>query len=80
MDLILTLAVATFVLVVGFLLWNRASTKKLQQTGGNTSGIGGPNDPLAGATEGIRDPDVIRADLDAASSSSLHGEPRLRKG
>jgi hypothetical protein len=41
------LALATFALVMGLLFWNIASTKRNQKTGGNTSGIGGPNDPMA---------------------------------
>jgi hypothetical protein len=41
------LAFATFALIIGVLIWNIASTKKQQKTGGNTSGIGGPNDPMA---------------------------------
>ena len=41
------LALVTFVLILGFLFWNKASVKRNQQTGGNTSGIGGPNDPMA---------------------------------
>lgn len=78
MDWILALALATFVLVLGFLLWNRASTKRRQATGGKTDGLGGPNDPLAGATEGIRDADSLRASLDSAPSADakpvLHGK------
>jgi hypothetical protein len=79
MDLILTLAIATFVLVIGFLLWSRASTKKQQETGGHTSGVGGPNDPLAGANDSVRDPDVMRADLDAVAATPLN-ERRIRQG
>ena len=41
------LAFATFILVIGFLVWNLLSVRRNQKTGGNTSGIGGPNDPLA---------------------------------
>ena len=67
MDNILALALVTFVLLVGFLLWNRMSVKKNQETGGNTAGIGGPNDPLSGVAEGMRHPDEMRADLNAAS-------------
>ena len=37
----------TFLIFVGFLFWSRLSAKRHQETGGNTSGIGGPNDPLA---------------------------------
>ncbi len=41
------LALATFVLVAGFLVWNLVSVRRNQKTGGKTSGLGGPNDPLA---------------------------------
>nr|WP_294501652.1 hypothetical protein [uncultured Rhodopila sp.] len=68
MDPIFALALVTFACVVAFLLWNRASTKRHQQTGGNTDGIGGLNDPLSGTTKGMRDPDEMRASLDAMSS------------
>jgi hypothetical protein len=44
---IFTLALVTFGLVLGFLGWNWLSAKKNQETGGKTSGIGGPNDPMA---------------------------------
>ena len=32
---------------LAFLLWNLLSVKKNQKTGGDTTGIGGPNDPLS---------------------------------
>ncbi|MBS0561044.1 MAG: hypothetical protein JSR21_13420 [Proteobacteria bacterium] len=67
MDWILTLALVTFALVIVFLAWNWMSTKRRQETGGRTAGFGGPNDPLSGAAEGIRRPDVIRASLDEAT-------------
>jgi hypothetical protein len=41
------LVFATFILLLGFLGWSKLSVKRNQQTGGKTSGIGGPNDPLA---------------------------------
>ena len=41
------LAFATFLLVIGFLVWNLLSVRRNQKTGGKTSGLGGPNDPLA---------------------------------
>ena len=76
MDWILMLAGATFVLVIAFLLWNRASVKRHQETGGgNTTGIGGRADPMSGTTEGMRDPDELRASLDAAAAAP-HGKPR----
>jgi len=68
MDWILVLAMATFALLLAFLWWNKASTKQHRETGGNTSGIGGLNDPMSGTTEGMRDPEEMRAALDAASA------------
>jgi hypothetical protein len=41
------LVFVTLLCVVAFLLWNLLSVKRHQQTGGKTSGIGGPNDPMA---------------------------------
>jgi hypothetical protein len=41
------LAFITFLLVIGFLGWNLLSVRRNQKTGGQTSGIGGPNDPMA---------------------------------
>lgn len=41
------LAFATFLLLIGFLVWNLLSVKRRQKTHGHTTGIGGPNDPLA---------------------------------
>jgi hypothetical protein len=72
MDWIFALAIATFVLLLGFLWWNRASTKRHQESGGgNTTGIGGLNDPLSGTTQGMRDPDEMRAALDAAPGRNV---------
>jgi hypothetical protein len=63
------LAFATFLAVVAFAIWSFASTKRHQKTGGNTSGIGGPADPLSGTTTApIRSGDEIRASLDSANS------------
>ncbi len=58
------LALATFVLVAGFLVWTRVSTSR-HRFGRNPEGIGGINDPLSGATNNVRDPDELRASLDA---------------
>jgi hypothetical protein len=44
---IFLLAMVTFALVLIFLVWNYLSVKRNQETGGKTSGIGGPNDPMA---------------------------------
>ncbi|WP_428540226.1 hypothetical protein [Rhodopila sp.] len=74
MDWILALAIITFALVIAFLLWNRASLKRHQSTGGDARGVGGLNDPLSGTTEGMRPPEEMRADLDAASSPKVQGE------
>ncbi len=41
------LAIVTFLLVIAFLAWNLISVRRNQKTGGKTSGLGGPNDPLA---------------------------------
>jgi hypothetical protein len=68
MDWVLVLALATFGLVLALLWWNRASVKRNQETGGRTSGLGGPADPMAGAASGMRDPDAMRADIDAATA------------
>ncbi len=63
MDWIFLLAVVTFGFFLAFLTWNKVSTSRHQ--GGETSGIGGLNDPLSGTTEGMRDPEEMRAALDA---------------
>ena len=77
MDWILALALGTFVLLVAFLLWTRMSTKRHQETGGNTSGIGGPSDPLSGAGADVRHPDSMRASLDNAAAASTDQRPSL---
>lgn len=41
------LMLVTFVLVLVFLIWNYVSVRRNQKTGGKTSGLGGPNDPMA---------------------------------
>jgi hypothetical protein len=58
------LAFATFVLVIGFLVWTRVSTGR-HRFGANPKGIGGINDPLSGATDNLRSPGAMRASLDA---------------
>jgi hypothetical protein len=47
MSPVFLLAMVTFGLVLFFLVWNYYSVKRNQATGGKTSGIGGPNDPMA---------------------------------
>lgn len=44
------LAFVTFILVIAFLVWNLLSVRQHQKTGGRgheTTGVGGPNDPMA---------------------------------
>jgi hypothetical protein len=40
------LPVATFILLIAYLVWNWLSTKRNLETGGDTSGPGGPKDPM----------------------------------
>jgi hypothetical protein len=65
------LAIATFVLIVGFLGWNLLSNRR-HRFSRDVSGIGGENDPLSGKTEGMRSPDELRASLDAAASRGAY--------
>ncbi len=62
------LAFGTLAAVAAFGIWNYVSTRRHQETGGHTSGLGGPNDPMAGAAPKMRDPDEMRAALDAANA------------
>ncbi len=78
MDWILVLALATFVFLIAFLLWNRHSTKRHQETGGRVSGIGGPSDPLSGTAEGMRHPDAMRGDLEKAAAKPSPRDRDLR--
>jgi hypothetical protein len=41
-----TLAFVTFLLVIGFLIWNLLSVRRNQKHGDGATGIGGPNDPM----------------------------------
>jgi hypothetical protein len=69
------LAIATFVIFVGFLWWNRQSVKKHPH--GDSTGIGGVNDPLSGVTERpLRDPAEMTASLDEAAGRPLNARPR----
>ena len=72
------LAFVTFLLVVGFLVWNRASTAR-HSFGRKATGIGGVNDPLAGATEDLRAPDKMRASLDQADVTPLADRKRQNR-
>jgi hypothetical protein len=71
------LAFATFAIVVGFLVWTRMSTAR-HSFGRKASGIGGVNDPLAGATDDLRDPDEMRASLDQAASQPLSARAQTK--
>jgi len=37
----------TFLLLIGYLVWNWVSTRNSQDPAKNKSGIGGPNDPMS---------------------------------
>jgi len=65
-DWILMLALVTFLCVLAFLVWTKMSAARHKQAGDNQ--IGGLNDPMSGTTPGIRDPDTLRASLDAAAA------------
>ena len=80
MDWILILAIATFVLVVAFLLWNRISTKRHHESHGTAEGIGGRSDPLSGNSEGIRPAHELQASLDTAAAKSADEPIQLPKG
>jgi hypothetical protein len=41
------LALVTLVIALGVAAWSLASTRRNLKTGGKTSGLGGPNDPMA---------------------------------
>ncbi len=73
------LAIVTLVAVLGFLGWTYVSHNRNHKTGGNVSGIGGPNDPLAGNNTEIRDPEVLRASLDAAAARPPRGRLENRE-
>ena len=76
MDLILVLAIGTFVLLTAFLGWSWYSTKRHHESGGTAQGIGGKNDPMSGAGADVRNPLEMQASLaDAAETDrkpSLH--------
>jgi hypothetical protein len=63
------LAFATFVLVVGFLVWNRVSAGR-HKFGSNPAGVGGTADPISGATDELRHPDEMRKSLDVAAGAA----------
>jgi hypothetical protein len=70
MQPLLLLAIATFVLVGAFLVWNIVSTRR-HRFSRSVSGVGGENDPLSGKTAGLRGPDEIRAALDTAAGYTV---------
>jgi hypothetical protein len=82
MDWILLLAMATFVLLLAFLWWNRASVKRHEQSGGgNVSGVGGESDPMSGTTSGMRNPEEMRRAMDAAQDPAfIHQRWRHQEG
>ena len=61
------LAIATFVLIIGFLAYNLISNRR-HKFNRPVSGIGGENDPLSGQTDRVRKPDELRASLDDAAT------------
>jgi hypothetical protein len=61
------LAFATFVLIIGFLVWNILSVKR-HKFNRDVTGPGGSSDPLSGKSEGMRHPDELRASLDEAAN------------
>jgi len=69
MDWIFLLAIVTFGLFLAFLTWNKISTNR--NRAGTTTGIGGLADPMSGTTEGMRNPDEMRAALNAASEKAI---------
>ncbi len=75
MDLILILALGTFALLAMFLVWNKVSVKRYQESGGKALGVGGPNDPLSGSTKNMRNPDQMRAALDTSTGLDSRKEP-----
>ena len=68
-DWIFMLAIATFVLVLGFVIWTKMSAAKHHRSGSG-EGLGSKNDPLAGSTNRVRDPDTLRASLDTAATAN----------
>ena len=64
------LAFVTFAAVIGFLIWTRVSTVR-HKFGVKPTGVGGVNDPMAGATDALRDPEAMRASLDTAADKKL---------
>ncbi len=69
------LAFLTLVVVLAVVFWSLASIRRRQATDGKTSGIGGPNDPMVGATENIRSGAEMNASLDAAAADMERSRP-----
>ena len=68
-DWIFMLAIATFVLVLAFVVWTKMSAAKHHRSGSG-DGIGSASDPLAGSTNRVRDPDTLRTSLDNAAAAN----------
>ncbi len=66
------LAFVTLAAAAGFAIWSFSSTRQHQKTGGHSSGIGGPADPLAGANDKLRSPEALRGALDAAAADKKY--------
>ena len=66
MNVVMALALVTLLLVLAFLCWNLYSLLENQKYGIKAYGIGGINDPMAGATPLDRSPEEMRKSLDAA--------------
>ena len=60
------LPLVTFAIILAVLVWVLFSTLRHKNTGKKPSGVGGANDPMAGASDDLRDPDAMRSGLDAA--------------
>ena len=60
------LPLITFAILIVVLLWVLASTLRHRGGSAKPSGVGGANDPMAGATDDIRDPEALRTGLDNA--------------
>ncbi len=75
------LAFVTIAIVLAVLFWALASVRRRQALGnkaGTATGIGGPNDPMVGATDNIRSGDEMNASLDAAAEDAKRATPLRR--
>ncbi|WP_428391793.1 hypothetical protein [Lichenicoccus sp.] len=76
MDWKLVLSMFTFAAVLAVLFWILFSTLRHRRPGAKVKGIGGVNDPMAGSTDQVRDPDSMRASLHAGSKSPGSAPPK----